>query len=82
MEHGVETNIIAVMWALHYGDKGIVLNMRIMNGKTKDKAFDPFFEEMRRQLESYKVVHSRRHVGKFPWSIHTINNSMTTLFEY
>ena len=66
VDHGDESTIIAAMWALHSGDKGIVLDMRTMNGKTKDEAFDPFFEEMRRQLESYKVVHSRRHTGKFP----------------
>ena len=66
MDHGDESTINAAMWVLHSGDKGIVLDMRTMNGKTKDEAIDPFFEEMRRQLESYKVVHSRRHTGKFP----------------
>jgi len=34
VEHGDETNIIAAMWALHSGDKGIVLDMRTMNCKT------------------------------------------------
>ena len=66
VDHGDESTVIAAMWAMHSGDKGIVLDMRTMNGKTKDAAFDPFFEEMRRQLESYKAVHSRRHTGKFP----------------
>jgi hypothetical protein len=43
VDHGNEANIIATMWALHSGDKGTVLDMRTMNGKTKDEAFDPFF---------------------------------------
>ena len=42
-DHGDESTIITTMWALHYGDKSIVLNMRTMNGKSKDEAFDLFF---------------------------------------
>ncbi len=60
------STIIEAMQALHYGDKGIVLDMRTMNAKIEDEAFDPFLKQMRRQLESYKVFHSQIHTGKFP----------------
>ncbi len=42
VDHGDESNIIAAVWASDSGGKGIVLDMRTMNGKTKDEAFDPF----------------------------------------
>jgi hypothetical protein len=66
VHNGSEDNIIAAMWALHCCDKDIVMDMRTMNGKAKDDAFVPFWEELKRQLESYKTVHSRRHAGKCP----------------
>jgi hypothetical protein len=80
VDAGDESNIVRAMWAMHSGDKGIVLDMRTMNGKTKDPAFDPFFMEMGRQLESYKTVHSRRHNGKIPWSLNAtmVSNSFLT----
>ena len=58
--------MVAAMWALDSGDKDIVLDMRAMNGTTKGNDFVPFSEELKRQLESYKTVHSRRHGGKCP----------------
>jgi len=64
LESGDEANAITALWVLNSGDKGIVLDMREMNGKTKDVAYDPFWEEFKRQLESYKTNHSRRHAGK------------------
>jgi len=63
---GTEDKVIAAMWALNSSDKDIVMDMRTMNGKTKDSAFVPFWEELKRQLESYKTVHSRRHGSKCP----------------
>ena len=57
---------------------GIVLDMRDVNGKTEDSAFDPFFMEMGLKLEFYKIVHSRRRSGNFPWSPNATNMSMTT----
>jgi len=41
-----QDNIIAAMWALHCGDKDILMDMRTMNGKVKDNAFVPFREEL------------------------------------
>ncbi len=42
-----DNNTIIARWALHSADKDIVLY-----GKTKDIAFVPFWEELKRQLES------------------------------
>ena len=83
MDHGDESTIVATMWAWHSSDTCIiVLNMRNMNGKTKDEVlFDPFFEEMRRQLKSYNLVHSRRRSGKFPRSPTNIKKSMNTFLS-
>ncbi len=33
---------IAALWALNSCDQGVILDMRAMNGATKDPAFDPF----------------------------------------
>jgi hypothetical protein len=50
---GEDNNTIA-KWGLHSSYKDIVLDMRTINGKTGDNAFVPFWEELKRQLESYK----------------------------
>ena len=42
LESGDEANAIMALWVLNSGDKGVVLDMREMNGKTKDVAYDPF----------------------------------------
>ncbi len=67
VDAGCGGNAIAATWALHSCDKGIVMDMRAMNGKTKDPAYDHFWEELSRQLETYKTVHSRRHAGNCQW---------------
>jgi hypothetical protein len=64
LESEDEANAITALWVLNSGDKGIFLDMREMNGKTKDVDYNSFWEELKRQLESYKTVHSQRHAGK------------------
>ena len=61
VEADYKENVIAAHWALCCGDKDVVLDMRAMSGKKKDEAYDPFWQELIRQLEEYKTVHSRRH---------------------
>jgi hypothetical protein len=58
---GKDSNGIAAMMALSTCDKGVVLDMRAMNGATRDPSFDHFWKELEQQLNSYKTVHSRRH---------------------
>jgi hypothetical protein len=59
-----DASVIVTMWALNSCDQGIVLDMRSMNGATKNPAFEPFWKELEHQLHTYKTVHSRRY-GKW-----------------
>ncbi len=42
MHDGNDATVIAASWALSSCDQGTVLDMRAMNGATRDASFDPF----------------------------------------
>ena len=52
VDAGNDAYVIAAMWALNSCDQGIVLDMRSMNGATKNPAFEPFWKELEQQLQA------------------------------
>lgn len=46
--------------AINSGARELVTDLRMMNGREKKNAFEPFWAELRSQLNDYIAVHSRR----------------------
>jgi len=52
---------LAAEFALLTQDEDIALDLRTLNGRPKDPAFDPFWAKAKLLLEEYKKVDDRRH---------------------